>query len=97
MKKSLAVTAFLMALVFLISACAAEQPATETAQTEEETVTEAFEGMTDADYAYLYQMEGSIKYVLAMKQLKNSNTGSIICRITRFSKNCIVFFGHPRT
>ena len=53
MKKSLAITAILLALVLLLSACAAEQPATETAQTEEETETEAFEGMTDADYAYL--------------------------------------------
>ena len=35
----------------------------------------------DADYAYLYQMEGSIKYVLAMKQLKNSNTGSMEYRV----------------
>ncbi len=35
----------------------------------------------DADYAYLYQMEGSIKYVLAMKQLKNSNTGSTEYRV----------------
>ena len=35
----------------------------------------------DADNAYLYQMEGSIKYVLAIKQLKNSNTGSMEYRV----------------
>ena len=35
----------------------------------------------DADYAYLYQMEGSIEYVLAMKQLINSNTGSMEYRV----------------
>jgi len=35
----------------------------------------------DAENAYLYQMEGSIKYVLAMKQLKNSNTGSTEYRV----------------
>lgn len=35
----------------------------------------------DADYAYLYQMESEVKYVLAMKQLKNSNTGSMEYRV----------------
>lgn len=55
MKKRFGVTAFLMAFVLLFSACGAEQKADETAAetTEETTATEAFQGMTDADYAYL--------------------------------------------
>lgn len=35
----------------------------------------------DAEHAYLYQMEGSIKYVLAMKLLANSKTGTNQYRI----------------
>lgn len=35
----------------------------------------------DADNAYLYQMEGSIKYVLACKELKNSKTGTNDIRV----------------
>ncbi len=56
MKKSLAFTAFLMTLVLLLSACGQSAPSTtdETAEgTAEETATAAFQGMTDADYAYL--------------------------------------------
>lgn len=35
----------------------------------------------DADNAYLYQMEGTVKYVLALKELKNSNTNANQYRI----------------
>ncbi len=35
----------------------------------------------DADNAYLYQMEGDIKYVLACKELKNTKTGTNEIRI----------------
>lgn len=35
----------------------------------------------DADNAYLYQMEGDIKYVLACKELKNSKTGTNEIRV----------------
>ena len=54
MKKSLAFTAFLLSFALLLSACGQKAEETETAvETIEETATEAFQGMTDADHAYL--------------------------------------------
>lgn len=52
MKKSLAFTAFLLTLALLLSACGQKEKETDP-ETAEETVTEAFQGMTDADHAYL--------------------------------------------
>ena len=54
MKKSLAFTALLLSFVLLLSACGQKAEESETAvETIEETATEAFQGMTDADHAYL--------------------------------------------